>query len=129
MAKKLTSTIAKALAEKVRHELKQHTSKLSADLKAKVEASKEHKEYMKVQKQIEELHVKQRTLAESMQNKFSTKIAQINIYSSGNISVYDTNNASVEGIRDLILIEDYLSDGTETTEQLIDRMVAKLIKP
>lgn len=128
MAKKLTTTIARALAEKVRQELKKHTEKLSNDTKAKVAASKEHKEYMRLVKQTDELNAKRNALCKSIEAKFSTDIMHISLYSSGNISVYDGSKSSVDGIRDLILIEDYLSDGTETAEQLVDKLVKKLLK-
>lgn len=127
MSKKLTPAIARILAERVREELKKQTVVLSTQLKKKVEASKEHKEYLKLVKQESEIQNKMKDLRNTIESRYSIPLAHVSLYSSGNITIYDTKSSSVEGIRDMILVEDYLSGGTETAEQLVDKLVKKLL--
>ena len=128
MSKKMTTTIARALAERVREELKKKTAVLSDQLKKKVEASKEYKEYMKLVKEQIAIESKLKDLRYTIESTYSTPIAHVSVYSGGSVSVYDSKTSSVEGIRDMILIEDYLSAGPETTEELVNRLVDQLSK-
>lgn len=130
MSKRLTPTIARALAEKVRAVLVKRNVHTAEALRAKVEASKDYKELAKTMTQIIELEKKKTQLKNNLNEKFSTKIADvsINTYSSTpSVSVREHASASTESIKDMILIEDYMSDGSgESAEDLINRIADKL---
>ena len=127
--KKLTPTIAKALAEKVKQELQKRNKNLSETIKQKAEASKEFKSYVKLCKEIEELELKKESLRESIVQKFSSQLCDVNIpgYSKQpHIYVRETSFLSLDSIKDLILIEDFMSDSNVTSDEFINLIVEKL---
>lgn len=130
MSKKMTTTIAKALAEKVRAELVARNKSTSDGIKSKIQKSKDYKDLLKVNSQIHELEKKRSELKDTIQENHSNKIADVSIslYSSSDPSIYirEKASASVDGIKDLILIEDYLSDDTKTLEEFINLIIEKL---
>ena len=124
--RKLTPTIAKALAEKVRVELIERNASVKQLLIDKINASKEMKNYRKLSEDYDIIQKKIADARTLLQEKYSTKTMDVSIYSSGNVNLRDTVASSVESIKDLILIEDYLSDGLETTEEIIKKIADKL---
>ena len=129
--KKLTPTIAKALAEKVKQELQIRNKNLSETLKTKVETSKDFKAYVKLHNEVEALSEKKELLRKSITEKYSSKFCDVNIptYSSKTeVYVRDTIYLSVESIKDLILIEDYMSDAAMTSDEFVNLIVEKLTK-
>ena len=129
--KKLTPTIAKALAEKVKQELQKRNKNLSETIKQKAEASKEFKSYVKLCKEIEELEVKKETLRETIVQKFSSQLCDVNIPSYSkqpHIYVRETSFLSLDSIKDLILIEDFMSDSNVTSDEFINLIIEKLTK-
>lgn len=130
--KKLTPAIAKALAEKVRAELLARTKGTSETLKKKVESSKLYKELLQTVTKQRELEEKKASLKTEIENTFSTKINDVSIsgYGHSEPSVYirEHVSSSVESIKDLILIEDYMSDNTMTSDQFIKFIADKLSK-
>jgi len=133
MSKKLTTTIAKALAEKVRAELIARNKGTSDAIKAKIEKSKDYKELLKIDNQIHELETKRTNLKTSIQEAHSTKIADVSIslYNRNEPCIYirEHVSASVESIKDMILIEDYLSEDTKTPEEFVAFIADKLSNP
>ena len=131
MSKKLTPTIAKALAEKVKQELQIRNKNLSETLKTKVETSKEFKAYVKLQNELEVLDKKKEELRKSIIEKYSSNLCDVSIptYShKTEVYVRDTIYLSVESIKDMILIEDYMSEAAMTSEEFVNLIVEKLTK-
>jgi hypothetical protein len=129
--KKLTPTIAKALAEKVKQELQKRNKNLSETLKTKVESSKEFKAYVKLQNELEVLDKKKEELRKSIIEKYSSNLCDVSIptYShKTEVYVRDTIYLSVESIKDMILIEDYMSEAAMTSEEFVNLIVEKLTK-
>jgi hypothetical protein len=130
--KKLTPAIAKALAEKVRAELLTRTKGTAEALKKKVESSKLYKELLLTTVKERELEEKKASLKTEIENTFSTKINDVSISGYGNsephVYIREHVSSSVESIKDLILIEDYMSDNTMTSDEFIKFIADKLSK-
>ena len=129
--KKMTPIIAKALAEKVKQELQKRNKNLSETLKSKVESSKEFKAYLKLHNEVEALSEKKEELRKSIVDKYSSQLCDVSIptYShKTEVYVRDTVYLSVDSIKDLILIEDYMSSSALTSEEFINLIVEKLTK-
>jgi len=131
MSKKLTPTIAKALAEKVRAELIVRHKGSTETLIKKVEASKLYKELILSIKKIEELEEKKQSLRKEIEEQFSTKMSDVGVsayHSTPHVSVNYRSAFSVDSIKDMILIEDYMSDDTKTPEEFVKFIADKLSK-
>ena len=129
--KKLTPTIAKALAEKVRAELVVRHKGSTETITKKVEASKLYKELILSIKKIEELEEKKQSLRKEIEEQFSTKMSDVGVsayHSSPHVSVNYRAAFSVDSIKDMILIEDYMSDDTKTPEEFVKFIADKLSK-
>lgn len=130
MSKKLTPVIAKALAEKVRAELVARHKGSSETLVTKVESSKLFKELLSTISKIGELEEKKQEIRKEIENKYSTKISDVSVSSyNSRPQVYVNYHAtfSVDSIKDLILIEDYMSDDTKTAEEFITFIADKIL--
>ena len=128
--KKMTPVIAKALAEKVRAELVARHKGSSEAIVKKVESSKLYKELLLTITKMEELESKKQALRKEIEDNFSTKISDVgvsNYHSKPHVSVNYHSSFSVDSIKDLILIEDYFSTGSDTTEELVERITDKLL--
>lgn len=129
--KKMTPVIAKAIAEQVREELRKTAPKHAEITKAKIKASKEFKQLVKLSAQAKEISSKMDEIKHGLEEKYSTKLADVSvyIYSSGesNINVRETAHVSVEGIKTIVLLEDYFSDAVETPEALVKRIAEKIM--
>ena len=129
--KKMTPIIAKALAEKVKQELQKRNKNLSENLKSKVESSKEFKAYLKLHNEVEALNDKKEELRKSIVDKYSSNLCDVSIptYShKTEVYVRDTVYLSVDSIKDMILIEDYMSDSALSSEEFVNLIVEKLTK-
>lgn len=130
--KKLTPVLAKALAEQVRDELRKNASSHAEKLKESIKLSKEYKQLCKFDEQIEDLRTKIDSLRTTIQDKHSSMIADVSIYSyrrgEQSITIRETAMVSVDSIKNMILLDDYFSDTTDTPEQLVQRIVDKIIK-
>jgi hypothetical protein len=130
MSKKLTPVIAKALAEKVRAELLARHKGSTEALVDKVQSSKLYKELLSTISKISELEEKKQDIRKEIENKYSTKISDVSVsvyHSKPNISVNHHALFSVDSIKDLILIEDYMSDDTKTAEEFITFIADKIL--
>jgi hypothetical protein len=130
MSKKLTPVIAKALAEKVRAELVARHKGSTENLVDKVQSSKLYKELLSTISKISELEERKQDIRKEIENKYSTKISDVSVsayHSKPNISVNYHASFSVESIKDLILIEDYMSDDTKTAEEFITFIADKIL--
>lgn len=113
---KLSPTIAKSLAEKI---------------KAKVESSKEYKAFIKLHKDMEALDKKMDDLKRKITEKYSSELCDVSIPSytkTPEIYVRDTVHLSVEAVKNVLLIDDYLIDTTMTSDEFVNLIVEKLIK-
>lgn len=129
--KKLTPIIAKALAEKVRAELVARHKGSSESLVRKVESSKLYKELLLTITKIEKLEEHKQALRKQVEEQFSSKISDVgvsNYHSKPHVSVNYHSSFSVESIKDMILIEDYMSDDTKTPEEFIAYIADKILK-
>lgn len=129
--KKLTPIIAKALAEKVRAELVARHKGSSEILITKVESSKLYKELLSTIAKISELEEKKQTIRKEIENNYSTKISDVSVsayHSRPSVSVNYHALFSVDSIKDMILIEDYMSDDTKTPEEFVNYIADKIIK-
>jgi hypothetical protein len=129
--KKLTPIIAKALAEKVRAELVARHKGSSEILIKKVESSKLYKELLSTIAKISELEEKRQLIRKEIEDSFTTKISDVSVsaYSTRpNVSVNYHALFSVDSIKDMILIEDYMSDDTKTPEEFVNYIADKIIK-
>lgn len=133
MSKKMTPTIARALAEKIREKLKVSVLGMDTKVCAKVQSTKEWKEIVKLHTERKKTNDRIDALEKSIRTTYSTGVMDVRVstYSTGpELRVQENYNvASVEAIKDTLLIEDYMSGGTETAEQLIERITNKLLKP
>lgn len=129
--KKMTPTIAKALAEQVRDELRKNASSHAEKLKQSIKSSKEYKQLCKSDEQMAELRTKIDELRTAIQDKHSSMLADVSIYSyrtgEQSITIRETAMVSVDGIKNMILLDDYFSDETDTPEELVQRIVDKII--
>ena len=129
--KKLKPTIAKALAEKVRAELTARNKGTAETLEKKVESSKLYKEVVLTMSKITDLEEKKQTLKKDLEDNFSTKISDVNVSVYGEKPRVHVNYHaafSVESIKDMILIEDYMSDNAKTPEEFVKYIADKLSK-
>jgi hypothetical protein len=131
MSKKLTPTIAKALAEKVRAELVVRHKGSTETITKKVESSKLYKELILTIKKIDELDEKKQVLRKEIEENLSTKMYDVGVsayHSTPHISVNYRSAFSVESIKDMILIEDYMSENAKTPEEFVKFIADKLSK-
>lgn len=133
MSRKMTPTIARALAEKVRVKLSEQVTGTDAKIKKIIESSTEWKAYLKLAIEKKAISEKLQNAENAIKSKHTSNIARIDIYSYNNsgpeIRVYENQKVvSVDSIKDTILIEDYLSGGTETAEEMIERITKQLLK-
>ena len=131
MSKKLTPTIAKALAEKVRAELVVRHKGSTETITKKVESSKLYKELLLTIKKIDELDEKKQVLRKEIEENLSTKMYDVGVssyHSTPHISVNYRSAFSVESIKDMILIEDYMSEDAKTPEEFVKFIADKLSK-
>jgi hypothetical protein len=130
MSKKLTPVIAKALAEKVRAELLARHKGSSEALVDKVESSKMYKELLSTINKINELEEKKQDIRKEIEHKYSTKISDVTVssyHTKPQVFVNYHATFSVDSIKDLILIEDYMSDDTKTAEEFITFIADKIL--
>jgi len=129
--KKMTPTIAKALAEQVRDELRKTATSYAETTKHKIKTSKEFKQLEKLMVQRADISNKMDEIRHSLEEKFSSKLADVSIYTYSahdtSITIRETACVSVEGIKNMILLEDYLSDASESTEDLVKRIADKIM--
>jgi hypothetical protein len=131
MSKKLTPTIAKALAEKVRAELVVRHKGSTETITKKVESSKLYKELILTIKKIDELDEKKQVLRKEIEENLSTKMYDVGVssyHSTPHISVNYRSAFSVDSIKDMILIEDYMSEDAKTPEEFVKFIADKLSK-
>ena len=129
--KKLTPIIAKALAEKVRAELVARHKGSSEILVKKVESSKLYKELLSTIAKINELEEKRQLIRKEIEVSFTTKISDVSVSAYNtrpNVSVNYHPLFSVDSIKDMILIEDYMSDDSKTPEEFVTYIADKIIK-
>lgn len=129
--KKMTPIIAKALAEKVRAELLSRHKGSSENLVKKVEDSKLYKELLSTISKIEELEVKKQSIRKEIEDKYSTSVSDVSVsayHSRPQVSVNYHSIFYVESIKDMILIEDYMSDDSKTPEEFVKFIADKIIK-
>ena len=127
--KKLTPIIAKALAEKVRAELLTRHKGTSETLVKKVESSKLYKELLSIITKIDELDQRKQIVRKQIEEQYSTKISDVsvsNYHSTPQVSVNYHSTFYVESIKDMILIEDYMSDDTKTPEEFVTYIADKI---
>lgn len=130
--KKITYTIAKILAERVREKLSETSMKTAEKHKEKILASKDYAEYEKLRDQEREARSKMKKLEEKIVEKYSTPMMKIRMSAMyadrpASVSISENKAVTVESIRDSILIEDYFADSPVSHEELVNKMVKKFL--
>lgn len=133
MQKKLTSAIATALAEQVRTRLRDLVKGMDKKIKEDIQSSKEYKQYISLLAKKKDLDEKMQLLSDSICKKHDSKIIRISLGHTNNYDCSLTVNenyskSSVEAIKNVILIEDYMSGNTENSEEFIERIANQLLK-
>lgn len=133
MAKKLTPTLARILAQNVRAKLMDHSKEMSVKHQAKIKSSKEYKEYEKLRRQNHEVESRMSELYKIVQENYSTPMMKVSLGCPSNIDVdtyvyiRETQEVSMEAIRDSILLEDYFADSSISHDELVDKIVKKFL--
>ena len=132
--KKLTLTIARILAERVREKLSTTAKTNGEKHKEKVLASKEYADFEKLRVQENEIRNKLKKLEEKIVDKYSTPMMKITVQGvycnrPASISIYENQDVTVDSIRDMIILEDHFAESTITHEEIVDKIVAKFLKP
>ena len=129
MAQKiLTATIIKAISKQVSEQLSKKAKELEKVTRDKVTASKEYKQLLRLDEEQKQLTERKEKLKQEIVAKYSIPILSINVYDNHVMVSESYRNVCSDRIRDMLLIEEYLSDGSETPEELINRIVLKMMK-
>lgn len=136
MSKKMTTTIAKALASKVMNNLSIAFNQAVNAEKKSVENSKEWKEVLKLKQNIikleKEFEDKKQAFFDSLTNKdfsYSYK-GYSNKPNTPEVSVRYNNqgsNITYDSLINDIIIEDYTSNGGESGEELVTRITKTIL--
>lgn len=131
--KQMTPTLAKALANQVQASLikKINAPETADSIRNTIEKTKEWKKYVKIKAEIKSLTHAAEELSRELEVKYSNEFVKIDIHCWNDpwVRVQERYQyRSLEFIRDVILVEDYTSSGTETSEELIERISNKLLK-
>jgi bifunctional ADP-heptose synthase (sugar kinase/adenylyltransferase) len=127
MAQKiLTSSVIKAISNKVSEQLSKEAKSLVKEVRNKITASKEWKQLLKLDEEQKELTEKKEKIKQEIHSKYSTPILSIDVFDNHVIVSESYRGFSSDRVRDMILIEEYLSDVSETPEELINRIVLKM---
>lgn len=136
MSKKMTTTIAKALASKVMNNLSIAFNQAVNAEKKSVENSKEWKEVLKLKQNIikleKEFEDKKQAFFDSLTNKdfsYSYK-SYSNKHNTPEVSVRYNNqgsNITYDSLINDIIIEDYTSNGGESGEELVTRITKTIL--
>lgn len=130
MSKKITLTIAKILAEKVREKIALESRKIAEKIKQEGLQSKNYKKYCTLDDKIRKLIAERTKVQKNFENEMSTKIAQVTIQNyNGSIAIMvrEQNNCSIEGIKNEILLNEYFRENEETLEELVQKIANKFL--
>lgn len=128
MSKKMTPSIATALANSVSTALVKELKVVKQSAEQNVRDSKEYKQLLKLYKDREELAAKIDQLTDSIQNKYVSGLLTLTIYSDGRFNFYEKHHvSSISDIKDRIIIADYLSNAPITAEDLVQAVVTDII--
>jgi hypothetical protein len=130
--KPITLTIAKILAESVREKLSAFATEIADKHKKTIAESKDFAEFEKLRNKERELRKLREALEQKIIDKYSTPMMRVKlntIYSDrpASIHIKETEDVSVEKIRDSILLEDYFSTSPVTHDELVDKLVKKFL--
>ena len=130
--KKITSTIAKILAERVREKLSMLAAKMAETQTEKVMSSKEYVEFEKLRAQEREIANKLKKLEDKISEKYSTPMMKVKMNvmyreRPATVRISENNHVTVDSIRDSILLDDHFADSTVSHDEIIDNMVKKFI--
>ena len=133
-SKKLTLTIARILAERVREKLSTTSKIVGEKHKEKILASKEYADFEKLRAQEREIRTKLKKLEEKIVDKHSTpmmkvKVSTMYLERPATICISENQAVTVDSIRDMIILEDHFAESTITHEEIVDKIVAKFLKP
>mgnify|MGYP006871971507 CR=1 FL=1 len=133
MAKKLTPTLARILAENVRAKLTENAKDISLKHQAMIKDSKEYKEYEKLRRQNIQIEDRMKDLKKETEEKYSTTMMHVQLGWSSNdaidasVIIRETKAVSADAIRDAILLEDYFADSSISHDELVDKIVKKFL--
>lgn len=127
MAQKiLTSNTIKAISNRVSEQLSKEAKGLEKVISDKITASKEWKQHLKLVEEKKELFLRIEKVKDEILRKHSTPIVNIEVYHDFVRVSENYRCISSDRIRDMLLIEEYMSGDSETPEELINRIVLKI---
>lgn len=135
MSKKMTATIATALANQVSSKLLKKVNIVGGSIEQKVKESKEYKQLVKLNEELVKLNEERRNISqkiddlkEVIKNKHNTSLISVNISYNNSVNVcLNSRGINVSDIKDRILLADYLSSSPVSTEDLVDSFVDEII--
>ena len=137
--KKLTVPVAKAIAEQAKQKINQKVSDEIEVVKNSYKKSAAWKQYLKDMETAKKLREKASADEAKAFEKVRTALKQKNIYVSGVNRDYHSKelylifghsypSVDIEDIKNKILIDDFVSGGSQTSDQIVDKIVAEFIK-
>jgi predicted Zn-dependent protease len=128
MSKKMTATIATALANQVISKLLKKVNIVEGSIEQKVKESKEYKQLVKLNEERRNISQKIDDLKEVIKNKHNTSLISVIISYNNSVNVcVNSRGINVSDIKDRILLADYLSSSPVSTEDLVDSFVDEII--
>lgn len=128
--KRLTTNIARMLAQKVCEKLREKAKEYEKTLRPKVLASKEMKEFVKLENELRNVTTKIDEKRKQITDKFNKDGYHVRVFFSGGKGEVQINTSmySTFEIADMLMLEDHFSDGSTTAEEIVDKIADKLLK-
>lgn len=128
--KRLTTNIARMLAHKVSDKLREKAKEYKNTLAPKVLASKEMKEFIKLEGELRNVTTKIEEKRKQIADKFNKGGYHVRIFFNNGKGEVDisTSMYSTYDIADMLMLEDHFSDGSTTAEEIVDKIADRLLK-
>ena len=131
-SKKLTLTIARILAERVREKLFKTSHAVADEKKAKILSSKEYKNFEKLRQQERDIRAKIKEAGEKLAEKNSTPLMKVSMNTMyldrpSTVNITENKNVSVEFIRDTILLKEHFADSIISHDDIVNELVKEFL--
>lgn len=128
--KRLTTNIARMLAQKVNEKIREKIIDHKKALTPKILASKEMKEFVKLENEMRTLTTKIEEKRKQISDKFNKDGYYVRVFfnqGQGAVDISTSMHSSYE-IADMLMLEDHFSDGSTTAEEIVDKVADRLLK-
>lgn len=134
---KITHTVARILAERVKDRL---TAEAKEFCKNYIDKVKDSKDYVKLQKLVtkrnaivNKMNAEISNAEQVLKNSYSNSIAKVNVssyYTSDypSLSVREADSIQTDYIRDTILLKDFYAESGLSHDQIVDELVKEFMK-